>query len=44
MNFDDIDVEIRDFPNEYAMLNDFVEWIDVIDPDILLKFTNTCQA
>jgi len=38
MNFDEIDVEIRDFPNEFSMLNDFVEWIDVIDPDILLAW------
>lgn len=38
MNFDGVDVEIRDFPNEYSMLLDFVEWIDDIDPDMLLAW------
>lgn len=38
MNFDGVDVEIRDFPNEYTMLMDFVEWFDDIDPDILLAW------
>ena len=38
MNFDGVDVEIRDFPNEYAMLIDFVEWLDDIDPDMLLAW------
>ena len=38
MNFDGVDVEIRDFPNEHVMLLDFVEWLDDIDPDMLLAW------
>ena len=38
MNFDGVDVEIRDFPNEHAMLLDFVKWLDDIDPDMLLAW------
>ena len=38
MKFDGVDVEIRDFPNEFMMLKDFVEWFEDIDPDILLAW------
>ena len=38
MKFDGIDVEIRHFANEYMMMQDFVTWLDDIDPDILLAW------
>lgn len=38
MKFDGIDVEIRHFANEYTMMQDFVKWLDFIDPDILLAW------
>ncbi len=38
MKFDGINVEIRDFANEFMMLRDFVAWLDNIDPDILLAW------
>jgi DNA polymerase elongation subunit (family B) len=38
MKYDGIDVEIRDFANEFTMLSDFVAWLDNIDPDMLLAW------
>ncbi len=38
--FDEVDVLIRKFSTEKAMLEDFVDWLDVVDPDIMTAWAS----